>query len=110
MQTPLLLAVLVVGGAMALWPRPASTQPPCGERGAMVAGLAGQFGEVRRTAVPASLSAFYELFASEHTGTWTLLLSDAGGVSCVVAAGKEWRAPATGDLAEQSRAESAPVR
>lgn len=110
MRTPLLLAALVAAGTIALWPRPAPAQQVCGEREAVVARLAEHFGEVRRDAAPASLSAFYELFASEPGGTWTLLLSDVDGVSCIVAAGRDWRPRGPGSLAERARPETAPVR
>lgn len=110
MQIPLLLAALMVAGAVALWPRPGVAQQACGEREAMIARLAEDFGEVRRDAAPASLSAFYELFASQSTGTWTLLLSDIAGVSCVVAAGTDWHARTAGALAQRPRPETAPVR
>lgn len=90
MHANLLLVSLLVAGTMALWPRPAMAQQACGERHVIVASLGEDFGEARRHVVPASLSAFYEFFASERTGSWTLLLSDATGISCVVATGDDW--------------------
>jgi hypothetical protein len=75
-------------------------QQACGERHAMVAHLGKEFGEARQHVAPASLSAFYEFFASETTGTWTLLLSNVSGLSCVVATGAEWSARASAAAAD----------
>lgn len=32
-----------------------------------------------------------ELFASDETGTWTLIVTSATGVTCMVAAGESWQ-------------------
>lgn len=100
MHAHLLLVPLLAAGAIALSPRPAMAQQGCGERHVMVARLSEEFGEARRHVAPASLSAFYEFFASESTGTWTLLLSDVSGLSCVVATGAEWSARASAATAD----------
>lgn len=89
MNTQLLSASLLVAGTMAVWPQPAPAQEACGERQSMAIWLSQKFGEVRRDVAPAGLLGFYELLGSESTGTWTLLLSDIAGRSCVVAAGKD---------------------
>lgn len=89
MHTQPLFASLLVAGTMALWPQPATAQEACGERQTIVTRLSQEFGEVRRDVAPAGLLGFYELFASESTGTWSLLLSDMTGRSCVLAAGDD---------------------
>ena len=45
-------------------------------------------------------NAILEIWASEETGTFTVLLTNAAGISCVMAAGDHWFAESAPQLAE----------
>ena len=77
----------------AVGPPDAQAQMACGARDSVVAKLNNELGEVRVDGAAAGPSAFYEFYASESTGTWTILLSGVNGVSCVMAVGQDWRRP-----------------
>ena len=89
----LLFGSLLVSGAAATLPPEAMAQEACANRDAIVATLNYELGEVRVDGAAAGPSAFYEVYASESTHTWTILLSGINGVSCVIAAGQDWRRP-----------------
>ena len=89
----LLFGSLLVSGAAATLPPEAMAQEACANRGAIVATMNNELGEVRVDGAAAGSSAFYEVYASESTRTWTILLSGINGVSCVIAVGQDWRRP-----------------
>lgn len=79
-------------GAVFLWLAhvvPAAAEAPCGERAAMVAALEARFGERVAGHGLAGPNALVELFLGPEGG-WTLLVSDARGLACVLAAGEAW--------------------
>ncbi len=73
----------------------------CGPRAAVVAHLAAKYGETRRSVGMAANSTLMEVFASTATGSWTITVTTAGGMTCLVASGESFEpvdepAPATG--------------
>jgi hypothetical protein len=56
----------------------------------MVAQLIGTFGEAHRGAGLAGPRAIYEIWASDATGSWTIIVVAPGGRACVIAAGDYW--------------------
>jgi hypothetical protein len=82
-------SALIVGIAAA--PAETRAQIACGERESVVAKLGENFGEVRRGGGVAGASAVFELWASDKTGSWTILMTDTDGMSCVVATGEGWQ-------------------
>lgn len=60
----------------------------CGPREAIVARLADGFGEGQQMIGLAANGAIIEVFGNPETGSWTLLLSRADGISCLMAAGE----------------------
>ena len=84
------LAVLTAAAALAL-PMAASAQGQnCGARTAVVDRLADKYGESRQSIGMAPKGRVVEVFASQETGTWTILVTMPNGVSCLMAAGKAW--------------------
>lgn len=73
--------------AIAAVSAPAGAQTICGERAAIVAELERRYGETRRSADLRAGSGLLEVWASERTGTWTVLLTDPAGRTCLLAAG-----------------------
>lgn len=88
------LHLCICGLALAflMFPVAAEGQPvPCGARDAVVAQLGDKYGETRRGAGLSGPSAIFEIFASEQTGSWTLLRTGTNGLSCVIAVGEGWQ-------------------
>ena len=92
MSKKLLFASALIAGIVFSLPA-AMAQGVCGDRDLIVAKLNSDLGEVRVDGAAASSSTFYEFYASQSTRTWTILLTGVNGVSCVVAAGEDWRRP-----------------
>ena len=80
---------ILLAAFIALHGAPAAAQGSCGDRAAMVRKLDAMYGEVRR-GFGLSNGILLEVWASEATGTFTILQSYTTGVSCVVAAGRRW--------------------
>jgi hypothetical protein len=62
----------------------------CAARDKVVERLASSFGETRRSIGLARDSAVMELFASDTTGTWTITVTLANGMTCLVASGQSF--------------------
>ncbi len=82
-------SVLILGMAEAA-PPDAQAQMACGTRDAVVAKLGEKYGEVRRGGGLAGPTAIFEIWASEATGTWTILKTTPDGLACVMAVGDGW--------------------
>ena len=63
----------------------------CGERNAVVTKLGEKYGEVRRGGGLAGATAIFEVWASDTTGTWTILKTTPNGQACVMAVGEGWQ-------------------
>ena len=63
----------------------------CGDRTAIIERLETGFGESRTGAGLSTQNGIVEVFASEETGTWTIILTLPTGQSCLVAAGNSWQ-------------------
>ncbi len=86
----LLWIVIVVGFTMYL-AAAAQAQMACGTRDSVVATLSEKYGEVRRGGGLAGPTAIFEIWASDVTGTWTILKTTADGLTCVMAVGENWQ-------------------
>lgn len=62
----------------------------CAQREKVVARLAERFGETLQSIGLQSAEGMVEVYASEATGTWTILLSRPDGATCLLAAGEAW--------------------
>lgn len=87
-----ILARTVVGIALiACTPRAEAADPgACARRGEVVAKLAQKFGETLRSVGLQRADGLVEIYASEKTGTWTILVTRPDGMSCLLAAGELW--------------------
>ncbi|SMH40623.1 hypothetical protein [Maritimibacter sp. HL-12] len=63
----------------------------CGERAMIVERLARDYGESRQSLGVVGGRQVLELFASDETGSWTILLTAPDGIACLVAAGARFR-------------------
>lgn len=86
------LAALTIIGALASAPGHTQGMPePCGDWAELTRHLEEGFGEVLVGAgVDNSGRLMLEVYASE-SGTWTVVVTVAGGPSCIKAAGQGWQ-------------------
>ncbi|MFQ5438641.1 MAG: hypothetical protein ACE5DK_07415 [Paracoccaceae bacterium] len=70
-------------------------QARCAERKVVVERLEQKYGETRRSLGIGRNNAVVEVFASDETRTWTILVSLPNGMSCLVASGESWEQLAT---------------
>ncbi|WP_298860386.1 hypothetical protein [uncultured Sulfitobacter sp.] len=68
----------------------AQSQRNCGPREAVVERLASGYGETRQSVGIGSNNAMVEVFASDQTGSWTILVTMPTGVTCLVASGQSF--------------------
>ena len=62
----------------------------CAERSRVVQKLADKFGETLRSLGLHRDDGVVEVYSSEETGTWTILMTRPDGMSCLLAAGQRW--------------------
>lgn len=91
----LILAVLIVTGLTL----PATTraemaqmQMPCGARSDVITGLQGKFSETPVAIGLSNNGGVVEVLASPDGGTWTIIVTDPQGISCLMATGEYWEA------------------
>jgi hypothetical protein len=72
----------------------------CAPRDTVVTRLAEGYGERRQSIGLGANNAVIEIFASDETGSWTIVVTDTAGVTCLVASG----------LAFEALAESLPAK
>ena len=75
---------------------PAHAQQPrnCGPRDLVVTRLAEGYGETRQSMGLGTNNAVIEVFASEQSGSWTILVTTPNGTTCLVASGQAYEAVA----------------
>lgn len=83
-----LIALLLGLGALAA-AAPAQAETRCGPRDAVLKMLAERYDETRRGMGLAGQTQVLEVYASKD-GTWTVLVTDPEGRSCLVASGQGW--------------------
>ncbi len=71
-------------------PWPAHGQAVCMPRDQIVARLESQYQEFQAAWGMANTGQLVELWATEDRDTWTLVLTHANGISCLMAAGEHW--------------------
>jgi len=81
-----LIATLVFIG-MAL---PANAQMACGKRDDILQRLSGKFSEAPVAMGLSNTGGVIEVLSSAEGGTWTIILTEPGGLTCLLAAGEFW--------------------
>jgi hypothetical protein len=81
------MTVLAIGALMA-----SSTltqaQQNCAARDLVIERLASAYGETRQSIGLAQNNTMVEVFASTTTGSWTITVTNASGLTCLVASGQ----------------------
>ncbi len=91
MYKRILTTLVLILGMAAIGPPDAQAQMACGTRDSVVAKLGENYGEVRRGGGLAGPTAIFEIWASEATGSWTILKTTSNGLTCVMAVGDGWQ-------------------
>lgn len=86
-----ILAVAALAASIAL---PAVAQQGCGPRDNVLDVLASRYGEARAAIMLDSDNNVVEVFVSPATGTWTVLRTAPGGVTCIVTYGNGYESTA----------------
>ena len=68
----------------------AEAAPQCGNHDKIVDALGNKFKETRRVMGVVNSKAVMEIFMSPQ-GTWTIVITDTSGKSCITAFGEEWQ-------------------
>lgn len=77
--------------------------PRCGPRDEVVSALAETYSETRHAiGLAGGAEQVIEVFANTETGSWTIIVTQAQGITCLMAAGDQFEAltealPARGD-------------
>lgn len=74
-------------GAMSL-PAAAADNMICGKRDKIISQLQGKYGETARVMGFSKGAGVVEVFANERSGSWTILITNPTGMSCLMAAGE----------------------
>jgi len=67
---------------------PVSAQAVCAPRDGVINNLATKYGETRQSIGLGSSGELLEIFASNDTGTWTIMVTNAAGMTCIKATGQ----------------------
>ncbi len=91
------LALIAASLAFAFWfvgaaQAAQAEQMVCGERANMVRLLSDKYGETRRSMGLTDGQAVVEMYASDETGSWSILITDTQGTTCMLAAGTAFQA------------------
>lgn len=70
---------------------PAAAQTNCAPRDVVTERLAADYGEMFEGGGLQGTQAVFEVWISREEGTWTILMTRADGMSCIMAAGTDWR-------------------
>jgi hypothetical protein len=84
-----LVSTALVFGMAAMAP-PAFAQQKCGPRDQLVVQLTDKYHEVSRGIGLTSATQVVEFWASEKTGSFTVLVTYPNGMTCILAAGQNW--------------------
>ncbi len=85
--TSSILGVLLIGSSFIS--TAAAAQPVCGSHGTVAENLNKGYAEAPVSMGVTTSGSVIEVFASEN-GTWTLVITQPNGLSCLIAAGLDW--------------------
>ena len=63
----------------------------CADRGVITDRLEANYGEKFAGGGLRNSNSIFEVWMSSETGTWTIIMTQPNGKSCVMAAGTDWR-------------------
>lgn len=92
--TTLLVRTAVAAGLAYATPIAEAQTRTCADRTAVIERLAEKYGETLQSMGLHRNNGIVEVYASEQTGTWTILVTRPDGKACLLAAGQMWEAQA----------------
>jgi len=75
---------------MAAMAPPAMAQIKCAPRASIVSQLTEKYGEVSHGVGVQSEKKLVEVWSSKTTGSWSIVVTHANGMTCVLATGQNW--------------------
>ena len=81
---------IVCAIALASVPASASAEAACGQRSTIVGQLQAKYKETHRASGLETDTKMVEIWTSAGSGTWTILITQANGITCIAAAGRNW--------------------
>ncbi|MCR9149855.1 MAG: hypothetical protein NXH83_06750 [Rhodobacteraceae bacterium] len=87
-----LTSAAVSAAILAGLPGAAAANIQCGAREQVVDRLASTYGESRRGFGLAGNQTLMEVFASDETGSWTIIVTRPDGTTCMIASGQNFEA------------------
>jgi hypothetical protein len=96
-----LCAAVLLAAAMAIPATDTAAAPACGPRSELLKQLSQRYSEAPVAVGLASDGSLIELLTSGNGASWTLIVSQPHGPSCLIAAGESWQSlkqVAAGDL------------
>lgn len=97
MKKNFLMLSLGVGALLLATQHAFAQQANCADRDRVVERLASSYGETRQSIGLAPNNSVFENFANLETGTWTITVTNASGMTCLVASGQAYE-PVEEDL------------
>lgn len=91
-------AIFATGTAPGAETVPSNLDLACADRGEMTERLREGFGEAQTGLGLVNSAQVLEVWSSDETGTWTILMTDIDGQSCLVAAGESWKTVPAGTV------------
>lgn len=85
-----ILSGMLVFGMAAIAPPVLAQSATCGERHTITTSLANNYGEFHVGGGLQSGTQMIEVWSSPETGSFTILLTRANGISCIVSSGQSW--------------------
>ena len=94
------LTVAALGGVISsgIAPVAQAQQMVCGKRDSIIAQLEKKYGETRRSLGLQQGRGVIEVYASAETGSWTILVTDTRGTSCLMAAGEAYQSEKVAEI------------
>lgn len=81
------MSAIVAVASLCATPLTAQSGPSCAPRDVVVERLAMTYGESRQSIGLGANNAVMEVFASDTSGTWTIIVTTASDLTCLVASG-----------------------
>jgi len=86
-----ILPLLGTCACLLLAAAPAYANPACSAHDVIIGRLAEAYGETRHAMGLGQNNAMIEVYSSEESGSWTILVTRPGGPTCMVAAGEAFQ-------------------
>ncbi len=82
--------VLFAAASLAISAQASHSQAACADRNKIVDQLETKYKESHKASGLESDTKMVEIWTSEKSGTWTILITQADGQTCIAAAGRNW--------------------